>query len=47
MDGLSPLPSPETMPESDDDASYSGSDDIDYLMFDDPETEVAGDRPSG
>ena len=42
--GLSPLPSPESTPEPDDDSS--GSDDIDLSMFDDPDTEVAGDQPA-
>jgi hypothetical protein len=46
-DGLSSLPTLKTMPERDEDPSSSGSDDIDYSMFDDIDTEAAGDQPSG
>ena len=44
-DGLSPLPTPKTTPEPD--LSPSGSDNVDYLMFETPDTEVAGGQTLG
>ena len=40
--GLSPLPSPESMPKPDDDSS---SDDAELTMFEVPDTGVAGGQP--
>ena len=42
--GLSPLPSPESTPEPDNDSS---SDDVDLSMFEDLDTEAVGGQSSG